>query len=206
MHRYAGALASSPRLRASATRTLVVINGPIASGKNAVSTALAGILERNGSKTAVIDLDEMWSMLDHQIPRRRDPEHWLEARRAAAILTDEFYRSGRGSVIVNGPFFTQAERTGFLEHLRTAVTPLFVTLRVSFEEAWRRAQGDPRRVASKQRDRLRERYSESERLMPPLLARDLVIDTDGRAPDEIATDIVAALAAGREQTADPLSS
>lgn len=186
-----------------ARRVLVVINGPIASGKNAVSTTLAGLLEREGRRAAVIDLDELWFMLDHQTPRSHDLEHWLETRRAAALLTDEFYASGRDSVIVNGPFFTEAERTGYLNHLRTAVTPLFVTLHVSFEESWSRAQGDPRRVSSKRRERLRERYAESERLMPPLLATDLIVDTDGRSPDQIAADILARLESGRDQRARP---
>lgn len=178
-------------------RTLVVINGAIASGKNAVSTTLAALVERGGGRAAVIDLDELWFMLDHQTPRSHELVHWLDARRAAAVLTDEFYRSGRDAVVVNGPFFTQAERTGYLAHLRTTVAPLFVTLRVSFEEAWRRAQGDPRRGLSKQREWLKRRHAESERLMAPLFASDLVLDTDGRPPDEIATDIVAALEAPR---------
>lgn len=184
-------------------RRLVLINGPIASGKNAVSTALAGLFERQARRVAVIDLDELWFMLDHQTPRSHDVGHWLEARRAAAALTDEFYRSGRDSVIVNGPFFTEEERSAYLDHVRTPVTPLFVTLRVSFGESWRRAQADPRRVLSKRREWLRERYAEAERLLPPLLASDLVIGTDGRGPDQIATDILAAVENGRARSARP---
>lgn len=172
-------------------QSLIVLNGPIASGKNAVSTALAGSLQRDGRKAAVIDLDEVWVMLDHQVPRDQKIEHWLEARRAAAMLTDEFYRSGRDYVIINGPFFTNEERTAYLKHLNTAVVPMFCTLRVSFEEAWRRSQADPRRVSSKDRDWLAARHSASDALMPALRVSDLVVDTDGRTPAEIA-DYVAA--------------
>lgn len=176
---------------------LIVINGPIASGKNAVSTALAGLLERHGRRVAVIDLDEVWMMLDHQKPQTQVLENWLEARRAAAILTDEFYDSGRDAVIVNGPFFTEAERRGFVDHLRKPADPLFVTLRVSFEESWRRAQGDPRRVISRRRDWLAERFSVNEQLMPPLLATDLIVGTDARSPDEIAAEILPVATSGR---------
>ncbi|MBI4307038.1 MAG: hypothetical protein HY678_12030, partial [Chloroflexi bacterium] len=142
----------------------------------------------------VIDLDEVWSMLDHQTPRTHALEHWLEARRAAAVLTDEFYHSGRDAVIVNGPFFTEAERRSYIDHLRSDVAPLFVTLRVSFEESWRRAQTDSRRVLSKQREWLAERYSVNERLLPSLLATDLIVDTNGRGPDQIAAEILTTLA------------
>lgn len=184
--------------KADETRTLVVVNGPIASGKNAVSTALAGLIELGGRSAAVIDLDEIWLMLDHQMPRTHELAHWLAARRAAAVLTDEFHRSGRDAIIVNGPFFTEAERSGYLDHLRTPVTPLFVTLRVSFEEAWRRAQGDPRRVASRDREWLRDRHRASEQLMPPLSASDLIIDTEAHSPSEAATEILATLEARRD--------
>jgi adenylylsulfate kinase-like enzyme len=176
---------------------LIVINGPIASGKNAVSTALAGLLERHGRRVAVIDLDEVWMMLDHQKPQTHVLENWLEARRAAAILTDEFYRSGRNAVIVNGPFFTEAERRGYLHHLETPVDSLFVTLRVTFEESLRRAQADPRRVISRRRDWLAERFSVNQQLMPPLLSTDLIVDTDGRSPEEIAAEILPVATSGR---------
>ncbi len=189
--------------RAGANQQLIVINGPVASGKNAVSTALAGLLEREGRRVAVIDLDELWVMLDHQVPRSHGLQHWLEARRAASLLADEFYRSGRDSVIVNGPFFTDQERQAFLHHIATAVTPVFVTLRVSFEEAWRRAQSDPGRGLSKDREWLAARHAACEALTPPLLATDLVLATDGTTPAEIAAEVAKHLRS-RSETAAPL--
>lgn len=133
--------------RSHAEERLVIVNGAIASGKSAVSTALAALLEREGRRVAVIDLDEVWFMVDHQVPRSHGLQRWLIARRGAAALTDAFFSAGLDTVIVNGPFFTEAERHGYFSHLRISVDPVFITLRVSFEESWRRAQGDPARDA-----------------------------------------------------------
>ena len=57
------------------------VNGPIASGKSSVARSLAGIAERRGLRSAVIDLDEVWHMIDHQEPRTGGVERWLLARR-----------------------------------------------------------------------------------------------------------------------------
>lgn len=176
------------------------MNGPIASGKDTVSKALAGQLERENRRVALIGLDELWLMLEHQEPRKGDVESWLTARRGAAALTDLFFDSGRDVVIVNGPFFTQLERNAYLEHLRTPVEPLFVTLRASFEESFRRAQTDryPRR-SSRNRAWLAERYAASQALLPALAATDLILDTDHRSPGDVAAEIRKAL----ERGADP---
>lgn len=172
----------------------MVLNGAIASGKDAVSRELAGILEAEGSPSAVIGLDEVWLMLHHQHGRKPSSlEHWLLARKAAALLTDEFFASGIASVIVNGPFFTGEERVRYLEHVRTAIRPFYVTLRVSFDEAYRRAQRDPGRIASKDREWLAERHRLTQDLLPTLRGTDLIIDTDGRTPAEVAGAIRAAL-------------
>src|SRR6266540_1839527 len=101
------------------TALIIVVNGPIASGKSTVARMLAGIAEKQGRRSAVIDLDELWLMLDHQLPRSGKQEHWLVARRAAAVLTDEFFHSGVELVVVNGPFFTAEERAAYLRHLRS---------------------------------------------------------------------------------------
>lgn len=172
---------------------LVVVNGAIASGKDTVSRELAGLLEAEGRRAAVIGLDELWLMLDHQLPRTGGLEHWLLARKGAAVLTDTFFGSGIDAVIVNAPFFTPQERSEYLRHLETPVEALFVTLRVSFEESFRRAMGDPFRIKSKDRSWLAERHAASEVLVAPLIQTDLIIETDHRTPAEAAQTIAAAL-------------
>lgn len=112
-------------------RALIVINGAIASGKSTVAREVAGIAERSGRPSAVIDLDQIWHMVDHQRPRNGGRARWLLARRAAAELTDLFFSSGIEVVVVEGPFFTSEERSDFTQHVRTAVHPRYVTLLVS---------------------------------------------------------------------------
>lgn len=60
---------------------LIVLDGPIASGKSTVARVLAGIAERRGRSAAVIDLDELWHMVDHQEPRTGELARWLLAPR-----------------------------------------------------------------------------------------------------------------------------
>lgn len=83
-------------------RSLVVMNGAIAAGKDTVSVALAGLLEKDGHRVAVVGLDELWTMIDHQQPRRGGLASWLLSRRAAAAVSDLFFASGYDHVIVNG--------------------------------------------------------------------------------------------------------
>lgn len=171
-----------------------MINGAIAAGKDTVSVALAGLLEKDGRRVAVVGLDELWAMIDHQQPRQGDLASWLLARRGAAALADLFYSCGRDDVIVNGPFFSSAERSGFLDHLATPVVPRFFTLRVSFEESFRRVREDdhPRGV-SRDRTFLAERFAVSEALLQAVASTDLVIDTDRRSPTDVAREIHSAL-------------
>jgi len=176
-------------------RSLIVLNGAVASGKSTVARALAGLLERTGHPSAAIDLDLLWRMLDHQTPTTGGLQHWLRARQAAALLTDAFFGFGIEAVIIEGPFFTPEERRAYLDHLRAKVEPVFVTLHVSFEEALRRAQGDPSRGISRDPRWLAERFAASEALLPPLAATDLLVDTEGQTSAEIAERIAADLGA-----------
>lgn len=171
----------------------MVINGPIASGKTAVARELAGIVEQDGRRAAAIDLDELWLMLDHQVPRSGRIRHWLLARRAAAVLTDELFDSGIDVIVVEGPFLTLEEREAYLRHVRADVKPRFVTLRVSFDESWRRAQGDPSRKSSRDRGWLAKRYEASEALVAALPASDLIVDTNGKTARAVADVIAASL-------------
>lgn len=174
-------------------RTLIVINGPIASGKSTVAREVAGLIEGAGRRSAVIDLDEVWLMLDHQRPRSGGLERWLLARRAAAELTDLFFSEGIDVVVCEGPFFTTDERDGYLRHLRTSVQVRFVTLAVSFEGSLARSLGDPHpgRVTSKDPRWLRERYDAASGLLEGLRGSDVLVQTDRRTAEEIAKEIAA---------------
>ena len=177
---------------------LVVLNGPIGSGKTTVSVALAGLVERTGHRAATIDLDEVWAMVDHQRPRRGGAPAWSLARRGVAALADEFFHDGVTVVIVNGPFFQPVERSQLLDRLATSAEVRYVTLNVSFEEALRRTQADadPRRDTSRQRNWLLSHHEQAAPLFEPLRETDLIVETDGRTLDQVTRRIAASLPLG----------
>ena len=177
---------------------LVVLNGPIGSGKTTVSVAVAGLVERSGRRSATIDIDEVWAMVEHQRPRKGGPPAWTLSRRGVAALADEFFRDGVDVVIVNGPFYEPDERSQLIQRMATAAEVRYVTLTVPFEEALRRtnADPDPRRDTSRQRDWLLKHHDRVAPLLEPLRDSDLIVDTGGRTLDQVARRIAAALPLG----------
>lgn len=191
---------------ADVIRSLVVVNGPIASGKSSVARSLAGIAENKGRRSAVIDLDEVWHMVDHQDPRTGGVQRWLLARRAAAAITDVFFDAGVDLVVIEGPFFTDEERHGYLRWLRSSVAPRFVTLDVSFNESLVRVRRDPHpgRVRSRDEAWLAERHAMSKELLEPLRATDVVVDTEEKSVDQVASEIAAGRHGDRPPPRSPL--
>jgi adenylylsulfate kinase-like enzyme len=163
----------------------LVISGPIASGKSTVARALAKELERRGCSAATIDLDLVYEMLEHDA-RKDDDAKWLAARQAAAALTDSFLAHGTEIVIVDGEFLTSENREAYLRCLRTDVTPCFVTLSVSVDEAVRRAQGDSTRTLSRDRGFLHRHYAAIEAALQATPSTDLVLDTERLSADDLA--------------------
>jgi adenylylsulfate kinase-like enzyme len=166
--------------------TVIVINGTIASGKSATARALAREVERRGVTAAAIDLDLVYEMLEHDGARKDDDAKWIRARRAAAALANRFAKDGVEFVIVEGEFLTPEDRRPFLEALDAPEEPRFVTLRVSFDEAVRRIDGDPSRTFSRDRDFLRRHYDKVEAAVGDAPASDLLVDTENVTADDVA--------------------
>jgi chloramphenicol 3-O-phosphotransferase len=164
---------------------LIVINGSIASGKSTIARAYARHLADRGIAVAVIDLDLLYDM-HHHTPgvAKDDEETWSIARRAAAALTDTFLSDGVRDVVVEGTFFTPAERATYLDSLSTPVAPRLVTLRVGYEEALRRASTDPTRGVSRDPAFLRPYYDRVQAELAAVPATDLLLDTERLAPEE----------------------
>jgi adenylylsulfate kinase-like enzyme len=168
---------------------LIVITGPVASGKSTVARELARELERTALRVAVIDLDLLYEMLAADGPKF-DAATWTLARHAAAMLANTFLEEGVAVVIAEGSFNTPSDRTAFAQHLHTGVVPLYVTLRVSFEEALRRAQNDPTRGLSRDPSFLGPYFAAVSRALATVPVTDVVIDTERIA----ATSAAAAIA------------
>jgi predicted kinase len=168
---------------------VIVISGPIASGKSAVARELARVLEGTHTRVEVIDLDNVHDEL-MAAGRPSSSATWALARGAAASLTNTFLDKGVAVVVAEGSYNAPADRAAFASSLDPGVTPLYVTLNVSFEEALRRAQADPTRGRSRDPSFLGPYFATHEaRGSAP--ENDLVIDTER----ESATSAAAAIAA-----------
>lgn len=154
-----------------------MITGPIASGKSTIARELARELERIPERVAVIDLDLLYEMLTPDGPKS-DVANWTLARHAAATLANIFLEEGVTVVIAEGSFNTPSDRAVFAQHLHTSVGPLYVSLRVSFEEALRRAQSDPTRGSSRDPGFLGRYYAAVGQALATVPATDVVIDTE----------------------------
>jgi adenylylsulfate kinase-like enzyme len=159
-----------------AERVVIVITGPIASGKSTVARELARQLERAGVPIAIIDLDGVHDTLARDGPETDDAT-WAHARRVAASLANTFLGEDRAVVVAEGSFNTPGDRAEFVQYLDAGVDPVYVTLRVSFEEALRRAQVDPTRGVSRDPAFL-GRYFAGFSQAPPTPVTDLVIETE----------------------------
>ncbi len=180
---------------------LVVINGPIASGKSTVARALADQLRSGGRTVAVVDLDLLYDMLADPVGPKADHTKWRVARRAAAALTDGFFAAGIDDVIAEGDFFSPDERDEFVRDLTSQEGARVVVLQVSYEEALRRAQCDPTRTVSRDPSFLRPYYENVQASFASIPSGDLVLRTEGRDAGEVAGAIRAWLAKALDRSA-----
>ena len=174
--------------------TLVVITGPIASGKSTVAAALARELGSAGVQVAVIDLDLLH---DRLAPPGGDPaiDSWTLARRAAASAARAYIDGGAVVIVAEGSFNGPTARAEFTDGLHESIAPLFVTLRVSFDEAQRRALGDPTRGPSRDPAFLRPYFAAVDRVLAAVPDTDVIIDTE-RTPPAAAAEEIARLIRG----------
>jgi predicted kinase len=171
----------------AAERKVIVITGPIASGKSTVARELARELGRAGVPVAVIDLDDVHDTLARDGLGTAEAT-WAVARREAATLANTFLAAGRAVVVAEGSFNTPGDRAEFSQYLDASVDPVYVTLRVSFEEALRRAQGDPTRGLSRDPAFLGRYFADMGQALPTPVT-DLVIETEWTSPPAAALSI-----------------
>jgi hypothetical protein len=156
---------------------MIVITGPIASGKSTVARELARELERVGVYAVVIDLDLVHDMLIVN-GSKSDDATWTLARHGVAALSNAFLNEGVAVVIADGSFNRPNERAAMAQHLHADADPVYETLRVSFGEALRRAQADPTRGISRDPDFLGSYFAAVGPVLATVPAADLVIDTE----------------------------
>ena len=156
---------------------IVVITGPIASGKSTVALELAQQLKEVGVRSAVIDLDVVHDELVAGGSDANDGS-WTEARRRTASLANGMSRDGVAVVIAEGSYNLPSDREAFISAREGQGPPLFVTLQVSFEEALRRAQTDPTRGRSRDPAFLRPYFDGRQDVLASTPPTDVSIDTE----------------------------
>jgi adenylylsulfate kinase-like enzyme len=181
---------------------LIVITGPIASGKSTVASKLAQELERIDVRAVVIDLDLVHDRLLAQ-GKRSDESLWRLAREQTAADADALLEAGTAVVIAEGSFNLPSDRASLVRNVRAGSDPIFVTLRVSFEEALRRAQGDPTRGRSRDRGFLASHFEARQDVLSAVPATDIVIDTEVMTPSAAAAEIARLISPAAGGAADP---
>lgn len=149
---------------------LVLIAGPIAAGKSAVSRALADSLRAEGStRLALVELDLIADMARPTLP------DWADAHRIFASVTAQWLDAGLDLVIAES-VSTRSELDLVLGHLPAGTSLLTVVLTCTADTALERALADPSRGISRQEDFLRTAHADWARQRPQIPA-DIELDT-----------------------------
>jgi chloramphenicol 3-O-phosphotransferase len=157
---------------------LIVITGPIASGKSTLARAVASEFGNRGMQAAAVDLDLIYEMLDPSGSPKDDETTWRRARRASARLAETMLAEGMRVVVVEGDFVSRAARSEFTEALDHVAGCYVVTLLVSLETAYERVQLDPSRGISRDPDFLRNHYRTTARDLEGAATIGIAVDTE----------------------------
>ena len=171
-------------------KQLLVVSGPVASGKTTVSSLVAEVARGHGLVAAAIDMDRVMESLIGLDWRRVKAIHWQRAYRATAGLIDGLFEAGVEIVTLAAPLFYAETRAAVVGPMTAGAEVHFVTLRVEFEEAYRRAQTDPDpgRVITKDRAFLQHLHDSVEwQRLPP---DERVIQTDAYSAGEVVAIVV----------------
>src|SRR5215471_4461006 len=160
---------------------LIVIVGPIASGKSTVARGLAARIRETGRAVAELDLDDVVDTIGGFV--ELPPEHFRQAQIVYGELVGAWLRQGF-DVIAHGPFFESDEQTALLHAVPDGVTPRRVLLMATYDIALARVTTDPARIVSKQPALLRLAYDRVDSLLPTMPPSEWTFDTAVQACEE----------------------
>jgi hypothetical protein len=181
------------QLAQPAPARLVVITGPIASGKTTTAAAVAAAATARGLTAVVLDVDDVAEMV--AAPGAAATGLWLSAHQAHGALVARWVRTPVDLVIAVGPIFSPTERAALLEPLPTGTQAHWVVLDAPVATTSARAAVDPTRGLSRDPAFHHERHQRFRRLMTGLPA-DEVFDTGSTGVEAVAVAVLAALEPG----------
>jgi len=171
---------------------LVVVNGPIASGKSTTAAALAAAATDLGRTAAVVDVDDVAEAVS--APGAGASGLWLSAHHAHGALVARWLRTPLDVVVAVGPFHSPAERAALLDELPPGTTAHWVLLDTPVETTLERARADPTRGLSREEAFHRERHERYRRLLRAGAEGPVqVFDTSTTSTEEVVTAVVHAL-------------
>ncbi|ACQ81005.1 hypothetical protein Bcav_2760 [Beutenbergia cavernae DSM 12333] len=161
---------------------LVLISGPIAAGKSTLAREVARQLRELGRTVALVELDTVAEMALPTLP------DWDWAHSIHAGLVGAWSATPIEVVLDEGTE-TPAEVAQVLRAVPEGAPVLKVVLVADVERSWERAQGDPTRGLSKDRDFLTEMYERFAAGLPEL-ERDLLLDVEATSLEERVVAVV----------------
>ncbi len=160
---------------------LLMITGPIAAGKSTLAAEVCRQLRARGLSVALTDLDTVAEMALPTLPS------WDHAHAVHAQLVGAWFATGVDVVVDEGTS-SPTEVAEVLERLPPGADVVHVVLTADFDASLARAQGEPSRGVSKERDFLRGDHDAYARHLPDLPGRRLHVE--GRTPADLAREVV----------------
>ncbi len=167
---------------------MVVVIGPIASGKSTLASELAGLLRAAGEAVAVVGLDTVAEMA---LPTLDD---WAWAHDIHGQIVAAWLATPTTTVIAEG-LETPTEVNQLMSHVPSDVSVLSVLLIARYETARQRTSADPSRGISRDPDFLATMYQRFNNELPGL-TYDLQLHSEDASPGALAARVVAAIAEG----------
>jgi shikimate kinase len=166
---------------------LVVVVGPIASGKSTVAGLLTEHLIRAGLTVACVDVDEVAAMA--HAPGGLTQEQWHQAHVAHGALVGGWLDTAVDVVVAHGPAYSRQETDALMAHVAPGTRVLRVLLLASLDAALQRVGGQPGRGVSRDPAFLRATYDRFWSLRPHLDPCDLSFDTEVDAAETVAARV-----------------
>lgn len=176
--------------RLAAVADLIVIVGPIASGKSTIADGLGSRFREGGRRVAVLDLDEVVETVGGFMGLSE--ADFRQAQVVFGQLVGAWLEQGV-DVIAHGPFFERHEDVALLHAVPDGIVPRRVLLHADYEVALQRVRADPERVLSGYPEVLKATYDRVERLLPTLPPSDWTFDTTRMASHTIVDELARAL-------------
>lgn len=170
---------------------LVLVAGPIASGKSTLARAVARRLREQGTPAAAVDVDLVYELLEERGSSAGEPEAWRRAHRLGGRIVAALFAEGVEVAVAEGDFLDEDTERDFLAAARPAHVRKIV-LRASLETALGRVLVDDDRGISRDRAFLARHYEEIGAALTRRPAAELLLDTDEMSLEEAVAATVAA--------------